>query len=95
MCKESEDDDVKAGKMFTSLVIVIGLAVIASFVVSYTDYLMMEDEINHLHQVISDIQSNENVSSDYISGWNDCISELINYRQRAQNITSNVMNQTT
>jgi len=72
--------------------IIIGISLLSLLLM---DEMQNEDEIDHLYQVIQNMQNDKNISSDYVQGWNDCISELVHYRQRAQNVTSNIMNQTT
>jgi len=46
-------------------------------------------EIDELRQVIA---SKDNVSQDYVNGWNDCISHLKHIRERATNTTAATIN---
>ena len=63
----------------------ISLILVASVIFSL--YLLMpyETEVDYLKEKISNKQ---NVSDDYIQGWNDCISELVKLRNTATNITN-------
>jgi len=65
-------------------VLIMIIAIIVTVFVLFT-FIPQQEEIHHLQSTIDD---NQNVSSDYRQGWNDCIQELIHYRKQSTNITA-------
>jgi len=82
MSAEIVEEKYKTGIIiFTMIILTVILAVVIAVV--YNEY--NNAEVQHLRDEISE---KENVSEDYITGWNDCIQELIDFRNTATNVTS-------
>ena len=90
MNEKKEDEKPSA---FGLIAIVIGIMVMSAplVVFMYADYMQDKAEIKELNEVIKEKQ---NVSDDYIKGWNDCIGHLEEIRTRATNATGQVMDLT-
>lgn len=67
------------------------VAVIITFIIGVSmffaiDFALYSDAIEDCR---SDIQG-MNVSDDYRRGWNDCLDRIEEYRDRVENVTSNI-----
>jgi len=78
------------GTFVVALLIFIMVA-IPIVALSFMDYMQDDYEIERLR---NEIKNKQDVSNEYIQGWNDCISKLISIRNEVTNITANVMNNT-
>jgi len=88
---EKKEDEKPSGFGLLAIVIGVMVMIVPFTVLTYTDYMQDKAEIKELNEVIKEKQ---NVSDDYVKGWNDCIEHLEEIRTRATNATQQVMDLT-
>ena len=82
---EKKEEETRDNSTLIIAILMAIMIIIPMGAVSYMGYLQDQREVDRLRQEIKDKQ---NVSNDYIQGWNDCIDKLVSIRNEATNVTS-------
>ena len=84
MNEETKAELAEEKSSFLPIILMITIAIVLAGAITYVYASYNDAEIQHLR---TEIDNRENVSDDYITGWNDCIQELIDFRNTATNVT--------
>lgn len=88
-----EEEKKKEGGIPWGFLLTIALLLLVSTLIYWqlTPWMHETEISNYLE---NQIEGRDDVSEDYVQGWNDCIDEYHRWFHRAQNVTSQMANNT-